>query len=77
MVYGIGLWYVIVAFPGHKSLAFSCENSYLLSYPLRVTVTSYFVYKVISNLESSDLPIRVGKNGVYKLIFYLTIVNKT
>ena len=55
-------------------------------------MTSCFVYKVIRDLESidhvcihpihriglitSDLLICVSSSGVYKLMFYLTIVNK-
>ena len=55
-------------------------------------MTSSFVYKVIMDLESVDLlcikpfrrigliqsglSIRVSSSGVYKLMFYLTIVNK-
>ena len=49
-----------------------------------MTVTSCFVYKVINDLESiyhfciytSDLSIRVSKSKVYKLMLYLTLVNK-
>ena len=43
-------------------------------------MTSCFVYTVISDLESIDdlciNPIRRIGSGVYKLMFYLTIVNK-
>ena len=64
----------------------------LLSCQLRVTVASCFVYRVIryynryitcvlilsaeKHLYTSDLWIRVWSSGVYKLMFYLTIVNK-
>ena len=57
------------------------EVAPLLPCQPRVTVTSCFVYKVIMDLESKDHlcinPIRISLSGVYKLIFYLTIVNKT
>ena len=58
----------------------------------RVTVTPWFVYKVIRDLElidhvglsypqdrinMLDISIRVSSRGVYKLMFYLTIVRKT
>ena len=68
------------------------EENYILSSQPRVTVTPFFVYKVIRDLESIDHlcidPIRrIGlihkwsidsrySSGVYKLMFYLTIVNK-
>ena len=52
----------------------------------RVTVTSCFVYTVIRDVGSmdhfcidyytSDTSIRISSSGVYKLIFYLTIVKK-
>ena len=52
----------------------------LLSCQPRVTVTSCFVFKVISDLESiyhlCINPIRVSSSGMHKLLFNLTIVNK-
>ena len=64
----------------------------LLSYQPKVMVTSCIVYKGIRDIYSIDHPciypirriglihseqsIRVSANGVYKLMFYFTIVNK-
>ena len=62
------------------------RRSLILSCQLRVTEKSCFVYKVIRNLESiyhfcinsirSDISFRVSSSGVFKVIFYLIIVNK-
>ena len=51
---------------------------HLLSSQPRVTVMSFFVYKVITDLESidhtSDLSIRISSSGAYKSMFYLSIM---
>ena len=67
------------------------KSSELLPCQRRVIVESCFVYKVIRDLESidhlcinhirrigliRDLSIRISSSGVYKLMFYLAIVNK-
>ena len=59
------------------------EIEVLLSCQPRVTVTSCFVYRGLSidrslvyKLRISDLSIRVSSSGVYKIMVYLTIVNK-
>ena len=66
------------------SMTMKCRNHKILSCQQRVTATSCFVYnryqcfnRQIHNQYTSDLSIRVSSSGVYKLIYHLTIVNKT
>ena len=69
------------------SSLFRVYNLIVLSCQPRLTVTSCFVYKVITDLESidhlcmnpirrSDLSIHVSSSEVYTFVFYLAIVNK-
>ena len=51
-------------------------NIYTIQYFFSIKHITMFIAYTLTYIYASDLSIRVSSSGVYKLMFYLTIVNK-